>query len=48
MGRYLSESVPESIVTAVPEAGHLWVLVHLKEVLEALKWRAFEIDSLIE
>ncbi len=37
MDRYLSESVPESKVTIVPEAVHLWVLVHLKKVLEVLK-----------
>lgn len=36
MGRYLSNTVPDSVVTFVPDAGHLWILVHLSEVLVAL------------
>lgn len=36
MGRYLSNTVPNCEATFVPDAGHLWILVHLKEVLYAL------------
>lgn len=36
MGRYLSKTVPDCKTTFVPDAGHLWVLVHLSEVLDAL------------
>lgn len=36
MGRYLSSTVPACEVTFVPNAGHLWILVHLREVLDAL------------
>jgi pimeloyl-ACP methyl ester carboxylesterase len=36
MGRYLNETLPTSRITYVPNAGHLWVLVHLGEVLETL------------
>jgi pimeloyl-ACP methyl ester carboxylesterase len=37
MGRYLSESVRSCDVRFVQDAGHLWVLVHLYEVLEELE-----------
>lgn len=36
MGRYLSRAVPDCEATFVPGAGHLWILVHLREVLDAL------------
>jgi len=36
MGRYLSETVPGSAIAFVPNAGHLWILVNLREVLEGL------------
>ena len=36
MGRYLSETVPNCEATFVPDAGHLWILAHLKEVLYSL------------
>ncbi len=35
-GRYLSSAVPVCEVTFVPNAGHLWILDHLNEVLKAL------------
>jgi pimeloyl-ACP methyl ester carboxylesterase len=37
MGRYLSESVPSCDARFVPDAGHLWVLVHMHEVLDELE-----------
>lgn len=37
MGKYLSSKVPNSEMTLVPGAGHLWVLVHLNKVLDDLK-----------
>jgi pimeloyl-ACP methyl ester carboxylesterase len=36
MGRYLANQVPNSEVTSVPDAGHLWILVHLNEVLRTV------------
>jgi pimeloyl-ACP methyl ester carboxylesterase len=36
MGRYLSNTVTDCEATFVPDAGHLWILVHLREVLDAL------------
>ncbi|MDH3692685.1 MAG: alpha/beta hydrolase [Gammaproteobacteria bacterium] len=36
MGRYLSTTVPNCEVTCVPDAGHLWILVNMNEVLTAL------------
>lgn len=38
MGRYLSNTVPNCKATFVPDAGHLWILVHLNEVLTALMY----------
>lgn len=35
-GQYLSSTVPACEVTIVPNAGHLWILDHLNEVLAAL------------
>lgn len=35
-GRYLSSTVPDCEITFVPNAGHLWILDHLNEVLTAL------------
>ena len=37
MARYLSESVRDRDVRFIPDAGHLWILVHLHEVLEELE-----------
>jgi pimeloyl-ACP methyl ester carboxylesterase len=37
MGRYLNATVPNSEMTLVPNAGHLWILVHLNEVLDDIK-----------
>jgi pimeloyl-ACP methyl ester carboxylesterase len=34
MGRYLNHSVPDSEMNIVPDAGHLWALVHLDKVLD--------------
>jgi pimeloyl-ACP methyl ester carboxylesterase len=36
MGRYLSNAVPNCEATFISDAGHLWILVHLNEVLNAL------------
>ena len=36
MGKYLSETVPNCEVEIVLGAGHLWILAHLREVLERL------------
>lgn len=36
MGQYLSNTVPNCKATFIPEAGHLWILLHLNEVLTAL------------
>jgi pimeloyl-ACP methyl ester carboxylesterase len=36
MGNYLSNAVPDCEATFVPGAGHLWILVHLREVLDSL------------
>ena len=36
MGRYLGRAVPESEFHLVQDAGHLWVLLHLREVLDRL------------
>jgi len=37
MGRYLGNIVPNSEVTFVSGAGHLWILLHLREVLSAMQ-----------
>lgn len=37
MGSNFSESVPGRVTTFVREAGHLWILAHLSEVLGALE-----------
>lgn len=37
MGKYLSNAVPNSETTFVPDAGHLWILVHLNDVLDVIK-----------
>jgi pimeloyl-ACP methyl ester carboxylesterase len=39
MGRYLSRTVPNSEATFVPGAGHLWILLHLREVLDTVAYR---------
>jgi pimeloyl-ACP methyl ester carboxylesterase len=36
MGRYLSHTLPNCETTLIPDAGHLWILLHLNEVLTAL------------
>jgi len=36
MGRYLGNQVPNCEVTSVPDAGHLWIMVHLNEVLRTV------------
>jgi hypothetical protein len=36
MGRHLKDTVPNSQATFVPDAGHLWILTHLREVLNAV------------
>lgn len=36
MGRYLSDTIPDLEATFIPDAGHLWILVHLNEVLNAV------------
>jgi pimeloyl-ACP methyl ester carboxylesterase len=36
MGRYLSNAVPNCEARFIPDAGHLWILVHLREVLQAV------------
>ena len=36
MGRYLSNTVPNCEATFIPDAGHLWILLHLNEVLYVL------------
>ncbi|MCH9729612.1 MAG: alpha/beta hydrolase [Actinomycetia bacterium] len=36
MGTYLSRAVPSCRAEFVPGAGHLWILVHLREVLDAV------------
>jgi hypothetical protein len=37
MGRYLSQTVPNSEIAYVPNAGHLWILVHLKDILDVIE-----------
>lgn len=36
MGEYLAQMIPGCEATVVSGAGHLWILVHLREVLEAV------------
>lgn len=36
MGKYLSESVPNSKTLLIPNAGHLWIFDNLREVLEQI------------
>jgi pimeloyl-ACP methyl ester carboxylesterase len=36
MGRYLANTLPDARLTLLPEAGHLWVLLHLRRVLETM------------
>ena len=36
MGTYLGQTVPSCQVEFVPGEGHLWILIHLREVLEAV------------
>jgi pimeloyl-ACP methyl ester carboxylesterase len=39
MGKYLSRTIPDCESTFVPDAGHLWILVRLREVLDTMKLR---------
>lgn len=34
MGLYLANAVPNATATSIPDAGHLWIFDHLREVLE--------------
>jgi pimeloyl-ACP methyl ester carboxylesterase len=36
MGRYLGKTIPNSLVHFIPNAGHLWHIEHLNEVLGML------------
>jgi pimeloyl-ACP methyl ester carboxylesterase len=36
MGRYLAQTIPDCEATFIPGAGHLWILDHVGEVLDAL------------
>lgn len=36
MGKYLSDNVPGSVTTFIPNAGHLWIFDHLNEVLDQI------------
>ena len=36
MGRYLCDTVPKCKATYIPQAGHLWILLHLNEVLNTI------------
>ena len=40
VGRYLSNTIPNCEPVFVPNAGHLWILLHLHEVLRAMVWVA--------
>jgi pimeloyl-ACP methyl ester carboxylesterase len=37
MSKYLSSTIPKCDATFIPGAGHLWILDHLHEVLEAVQ-----------
>ena len=37
MGTYLNNAIPGSQLTLVSDAGHLWILLHLREVLNAVR-----------
>jgi pimeloyl-ACP methyl ester carboxylesterase len=36
MGRYLAQTIPNCKTTFIPGAGHLWIVDHVGEVLDAL------------
>ena len=36
MGRYLAQAIPNCEATFIPDAGHLWIVDHVGEVLDAL------------
>lgn len=36
MGRYLARTIPNCEATFLPDAGHLWIVDHVGEVLDAL------------
>ena len=36
MGEYIARMIPGCELTLVADAGHLWILVHLRDVLEAV------------
>lgn len=37
MGRYLSNTIPNTEAKFIPDAGHLWILEHLRDVLDVIK-----------
>lgn len=37
MSKYLSNTIPNTEAFFVPDAGHLWILEHLNEVLIVIK-----------
>ena len=36
MGRYIAQTIPHCEATFVPGAGHLWIVDHVGDVLDAL------------
>jgi len=36
MSKYISDKLPNSYLKSLPDTGHLWILDHMKEVLETL------------
>ncbi len=36
MSKYIADNLPSAQVISLPETGHLWVLDHMKDVLEPL------------
>ena len=42
MGRYLAAAVPDSELIEVPNAGHLWLLVHMQDIVSRLLDDALE------
>ncbi|MEO0330065.1 MAG: hypothetical protein AAF223_00040 [Bacteroidota bacterium] len=39
MAKYIAEQLPNSEFILIPKAGHLWIIEHVKEVLERLLTR---------
>jgi hypothetical protein len=47
MSKYISEKLPNSQLYSLPKTGHLWILEHMKDILEVLthesdKWKVNE------